>query len=406
MKYVEYDINDFASDEYFQTWVWGTDAMTDNFWQQWLLSHPEKKGTVQQAKKLVLMMDLNQEELSDSQFDTMWQHIVEHKGRETYPLKRKSKNRTISTVLKVAAVFLALISIGGGLYYSGFFSIALEKQVVSDGAITLELEDGTIKVLEETATKILRQNTSGMKVMQNENTLLYEAGENHKKLVFNTLTVPLGKRFELLLSDGTHVFLNAGTKLRYPVNFLKSQPRDVYLDGEAYFDVRTDSLHPFTVITDDMNTRVYGTSFNVSSYKNDKNTSTVLVEGSVGVYLSNNSKGEAPIVLVPGQQASFVDNKVQIETVDVRKYKAWTKGKLYFVEDRFDIILKELQRHFDVTIENRYEQLSNIRFTGTFEDESLTEILNIFQEHTSFHYEVKGDQIIILKNKSLTKSAL
>ena len=399
MKYVEYNINDFASDEYFQTWVWGTDPMTDNFWQQWLLSHPEKKGTVQQAKKLVLMMDLNQEELSDSQFDTMWQHIVEHKGRETYPLKRKHKSQTLSFALKIAAVFLALVSIGSGAYFSGLFDTILKNQVVSEGAIILELEDGTITVLEETETKLLQKNANGASVKQNKNTLVYEAGKEQKELVYNQLTVPFGKKFELMLSDGTHVFLNSGTKLRYPRSFLPNHPRDVYLDGEAYFDVQTDSLHPFTVITDHMNTRVYGTSFNVSSYKNDKNTSTVLVEGSVGVYLSNNSKGNAPIVLVPGQQASFVNDKVEVENVDVRKYKAWTEGKLYFVEDRFDIILKELQRHFDVIIENKYNQLNNIRFTGTFEDETLDEVLTIFQGHTSFSYRVNGDKIIINQSK-------
>ena len=399
MKYIEYNVEDFASDEYFQTWVWGTDVMADNFWRQWLLSNPEKKETVQQAKKLVLMMDLNQDELSDSQFDSMWQHIVEHKGRETYPFKRKHKSQALSYALKIAAVFLALVSIGSGVYFSGVFDTTLKNQVLSEGAILLELEDGTITVLEETETKLLQKNANGASVKQNKNTLLYEAGNEQNELVFNQLTVPFGKKFELMLSDGTHVFLNSGTILRYPKSFLPNHPRDVYLDGEAYFDVQPDSLHPFTVITDDMNTRVYGTSFNVSSYKNDKNTSTVLVEGSVGVYLSNNSKGNAPVVLVPGQQASFVDDKVKVENVDVRKYKAWTEGKLYFVEDRFDIILKELQRHFDVTIENKYNPFNDIRFTGTFEDESLDEILTIFQGHTSFSYQVDGDKIIIHKNE-------
>lgn len=398
MKYVEYGIGDFASDEYFQTWVWGKDAMVDNFWQQWLISNPEKEEIVEQAKRLVLLLDMEEDKLSDAQFDAMWQHIIERRGRETYPLKTSQRRKTVLFLLKIAAVFVGLVSVGLGFYSLDLFEDPKERQVVSEGAITLELEDGTVTVLEDTETKLLQKNANGASVSQHENTLLYEAGENQKELVFNQLTVPFGKKFEVVLSDGTHVFLNSGTKLRYPVNFLQSQPRDVYLDGEAYFDVNKDSLNPFTVITDDMNTRVYGTSFNVSSYKNDGNTSTVLVEGSVGVYLSKNINGEGPIVLEPGQQASFVIDEVEVTNVDVRKYKAWTEGKLYFVEDRFDIILKELQRHFNVTIYNEYEQLNTIKFTGTFEDESLDKILSVFKEHTAFDYEVQGDKIAIHKN--------
>lgn len=399
MKYADYSIEDFACDEYFQTWVWGSDPMVDNFWQQWTVSNPEKRGDLEKAKKLVLLLDMERHELSVSRFDLMWRNVIERRGREAYPIKKSpKKNRLV--LFKIAAVFVGLISIGIGLYSSGFFEYDEQNGLVPESAITLESEDGTITVIEESATMTLRDKFSGATLRQEKNTIMYEQNAELEEIVFNQLTVPLGKKFELVLSDGTHVFLNSGTKLRYPVSFLSGHPRDVYLDGEAYFEVEKDSMHAFTVITDDLNTRVYGTSFNVSSYKNDKNTSTVLVEGSVGVYLSKNTEGREPTILAPGQQASFVDEVVEVRNVDVRKYKAWTEGKLFFTEDRFDIVVKELQRHFDVSIENNYSELNDIMFTGTFEDESLDQILTIFQEHTPFDYEEKGNEIVI--HKSIT----
>ena len=180
------------------------------------------------------------------------------------------------------------------------------------------------------------------------------------------------------------MFLNSGSKLRYPVRFLTSSPRDVYLDGEGYFDVVEDVDRPFTVITDDMNTQVYGTEFNVSSYKNEGNTSTVLVEGSVGVYRANNEEGIKPLMITPGQRAVYDNDQIAVEEVPIRKYVAWKDGLLYFVDDRFELLLKELERHFNVSIDNQYKSLEGKRFTGTFTNESLDQILKVAQAYGQF----------------------
>src|SRR5690606_36367432 len=110
---------------------------------------------------------------------------------------------------------------------------------------------------------------------------------NSDKLAYNTLKIPFGKKFRLQLSDGTMVHINSGSTLKYPIKFIAGENRQVYLDGEAFFDVAKDKKHPFIVNADNLNVRVLGTHFNVSNYPEDAVTDVVLVEGSVGMYRSN-----------------------------------------------------------------------------------------------------------------------
>ncbi|MCL6265167.1 FecR family protein [Flagellimonas myxillae] len=400
MKYTHYTEEDFIKDEYFQKWVLNPDDMTKNFWENWITSNPDKREVVQNAARFIRLMDFDVDELSDSDFNTMWQDIIQRRkevGNNIY-IPGKSNGLKRKQLLKFAALFIGLIGTAYIIFQTGAFT-AKESSVVMDSPqITLELEDGTIKVLDETSTGTITNADGHQIVNQKENTLLYH-GENEAEpgnISYNQLSIPYGKKFELILSDGTHVFLNSGSKLRYPVTFLSGKPREVYLDGEAYFSVEKDKERAFTVITDDMNTSVYGTEFNVSSYKNENNTSTVLVEGSVGVYKSNNSDGQKPIVLEIGERAVFKEGTIAVDQVNVAKFTAWTQGKLFFVDDRFELILKELERHFNVTIDNQFYQLNGKRFTGTFTKESLDQILRVFQEHTAFDYSVDNDTITIV----------
>ncbi|WP_100612762.1 FecR family protein [Confluentibacter lentus] len=300
---------------------------------------------------------------------------------------------------KLVAIVLISLSISYGGYYIA--TKQSETPVINtDHLITLELEDGSIKTLNEINSETIT-NSKGKKVgAQKQNLLLYSNEGHHEeeKLVYNKLTIPYGKKFQIVLSDGTHVFLNAGSSLRYPVKFLDKFNRDVYLDGEAFFEVKKDAAHPFTVITEKMNTRVLGTKFNVSSYKNEDNTSSVLVSGAIDVYnASENYNPNKTIRIKPGQRAHFQENNINVEQVNILKYTAWTEGKLFFVEDRFDLILKKLERHFNVSINNTYTALNKEFLTGTFETESLSQILKTFQTYMPFNYTIKGTTITITK---------
>tara|TARA_R110002126_G_scaffold22865_6_gene81101 strand:- start:12454 stop:13641 length:1188 start_codon:yes stop_codon:yes gene_type:complete len=392
MKYNNYKIENFVADEYFQKWVLNTDDMCDNFWLNWLKDSPEKLEDIEKARNFIMLLNAEENQLAEHDFNAMWRNIIERRGAEKSQLIRSHKSNPFSYA-RVAAVFIALMVSAMAVYYT---TLDLTEPVEVVNQITLELEDGTIKYLNEDKSEMVTNAQGKNIVEQRQNTLHYANADTlGQELKYNQLTVPYGKKFQLELSDGSHVFLNSGSKLRYPVSFLKNAPRNVYLDGEAFFTVSKDKSRAFTVVTDDMNTEVYGTEFNVSSYKNDHNTSTVLVEGSVGVYKTDGAQQKTITNIVPGQRAVFDGNDIVVRKVEVGKYIAWKENKLLFVNDSFELIIKELERHFNVIIENKYTALNQKKFTGTFEGESLEKILSICQEHTPFNYMYNGDEIII-----------
>ncbi|TGV02584.1 FecR family protein [Flavivirga rizhaonensis] len=401
MKYNNYKVEDFVEDDYFQSWVLDSNSMTDNFWRNWMASNPDKKEIIKKAFQLIKLLNATPEELSSNDFDDMWQNIVQKRTlSKNSSIFSKSKLFFIS---KIAAVFVLGITITVGVYQFATKDVIGNPAVVLDSGVTLELEDGTVKLLNDSSSEVITNSKGQSIVKQNQNILFY----NHDNktvtndLVYNVLSVPYGKKFELVLSDGSHVFLNSGSKLRYPVTFLEGKPRDVFLDGEAYFSVEKDEDRLFTVRTDDMNIRVYGTKFNVSSYKNENNTSAVLVEGSVSVYKSNNEKEQKSIIIEPGQRAVFEDNYISVNQVDISKYVAWIEGKLLFIDHPFELILKELERHYDVIIDNKFLELNKKKYTGTFQKESLYDILKICQAHTPFDFYTEGNTLTIVEKSKI-----
>lgn len=317
----------------------------------------------------------------------------------TSKTKRTKKKFPLYPILKYAAVVVILISTSIGLYHlakkNDFGTNLPASETLPQ--ITLELEDGSLLILDEKERTTLTNKQGDQIVSQEYDKLKYEnTGAAEGKLVYNQLTVPYGKRFSIELADGTLVFLNAGTQLKYPKVFSDPKSREVYLDGEAFFEVAENTAHPFIVHTEKMNVRVLGTQFNVSSYKNENNTSTVLVRGSVGVYRpSGVFETEKSLVISPRQQASIQEKEFTVREVNVQKHIAWTKGQLYFVNDRFGNIMKEMERHYNIKIENNYPELNDTRYTGTFESETLEEVLNVFKRNTLFDYQMEKDKIII-----------
>ncbi|NIJ43904.1 ferric-dicitrate binding protein FerR (iron transport regulator) [Wenyingzhuangia heitensis] len=394
MKYNNYSIEDFASDTYFQIWVFEGDLMANKFWSDWMVSHPEKKEIIADARKLVLLMGHDEDKLSKEDFDKMWKYIVLQRD-----LKKVEPKNHKSFLLKIAAVFVGLFTLSYAVYY---FKPFLNKEqlvanVDTEARITLELEDGSVVYLDEMNSETINNKTKA--IASNSNSLSYKSTKNNEveKLVYNKITVPYGKKFELELSDGSRVTLNAGTQLKYPIRFLKDQPRNVYLEGEAFFEVAKDKKNAFTVVTDKMNTRVYGTKFNVSCYKNENKIATVLVEGSVGVYKKNGGDKNKPLLIKPGYKALYSEKNIEVTKVDISKYIAWTHNEMVFLNDSFDVIIKRLERKYNVKIQNEYSLLSAKKFTGVFKDESLESILKIFKEHTPFNYKVEKNTVTITK---------
>ena len=295
-------------------------------------------------------------------------------------------------ILKYAAVAIITISTFFGLYTSSD-SNAINHQ----NQISLKLADGTIHYLDKNNnTEIKNKDNIVIAHLENDKLVYAKFNDTKHKPTNHELKVPNGKIFKLVLSDGTSVTVNSGSLLKYDDSFYGSEKRNVFLDGEAYFDVVKNKKSPFIVQTNDMNIRVLGTKFNVSSYLNDNNTSVVLEEGSVSVHKASEIYDpEKSVVIKPNQQIVIQKEELIIKEVSIDKYVSWKSRKLLFKNDKFEDIVKKLERYYNISININSSQLNNNRYTGTFTTETISEVLDIFKELSEFKYIVKGDNVSI-----------
>lgn len=214
-------------------------------------------------------------------------------------------------------------------------------------------------------------------------------------LAMNTLRVPRGGEFRLKLSDGTNVYLNSASELKYPVRFDEKE-RKVYLSGEAYFEVTKDSNRPFYVITEEVQVRVYGTEFNVNTHQPGK-VHTVLVDGKVGIK-KRGMTGE--ITMKPGELASFDRNAgtFEVKEVDVRQYVVWKDGYFTFENESLEQILNTLSLWYDVDVFFQSESAKQLVFTGYMKRyNDISEILNAITEVVGVNFTINGKTIIVSK---------
>jgi ferric-dicitrate binding protein FerR (iron transport regulator) len=235
--------------------------------------------------------------------------------------------------------------------------------------------------------------------------LSYVVGYRQVNSQLVVTTNPPGMLSTLTLSDGTRVYLNAGTVIRYPAAFV-GNTREVQLTGEAYFEVTHDADHPFIVRTDELQVRVFGTRFNVKSYVDDEQTEVSLVEGSVGVQVGDSHQ---PVMLSPGKQIYYDKerHRLTVRSVNMEHYTAWRNGKYYFRALPLKEIARQLERIFNVHISVESEELGNIVLTGDFvRGESLDQILRIITADRRLTFNRMGDSISITSLSSAKKRAV
>ncbi len=208
-------------------------------------------------------------------------------------------------------------------------------------------------------------------------------------VIYNTATTPRGGQFQFILSDGTKVWLNSASSIKFPVAF-NGNERKVELTGEAYFEVAHDAKRPFRVISNQQQVEVLGTHFNINAYSDEDVINTTLLEGSVKVTSANTA-----ITIVPGQQAQFKDGKINVATVNADDAVAWKNGLFNFNDSSIEEVMKQLSRWYDVDI--KYEgQLPSRRFSGEISrNVNASQILDILS-FKKIHYRIEGKSIIVM----------
>lgn len=334
-------------------------------------------------------------------FEEIWEEIELRKNidrEKSIRLRRKRLYRYIT----LAALFVGLIGIG---FMSNFFNIGSSKTAIVNQSdvdvIKLETEDGQIIKLTDLDQFQDKITADGINLVKEENVLRYKAKTyvEPKKVNYNTLIVPNGKRFELELADGSYIMLNAGSSLRYPVNFPTKGNREVYLNGEAFFRASKDVDRPFIVHTEEVSVEVLGTEFTVSAFEGDGLSDVVLIEGSVNLMAKNEAVDD--VILKPGQLGKVKKNEaIKVEVVDTKLYTAWMDGSMVFRNERFEDILKRMERHYKVIIINQNKDLGETRFNANFGPAPLSQILDYFNTIYGLDYIQPHQDTLIINPKN------
>ena len=256
-----------------------------------------------------------------------------------------------------------------------------ERIVLDSEARSKEMEALGIKLENDTVNGLLK----------------YEAGavDNSIGMKYNTLNVPKGGEYSLILPDGSRVWLNSETTLRFPVQFAGGK-RVVYLSGEAYFQVKKDTSAAFHVCTKQQKITVLGTTFNVSAYENDRFTETTLIEGKVAV-----EGGAERVVMKPSEQY-ILDKRSgvgELKEVETEFYTSWIDGKFYFTSFTFEEIVKKLERWYDFTMIYEEDDIRQMRFSGVInKHRPIEEMLRFLEKTTDIHFKISGKNIVAGKN--------
>ena len=313
---------------------------------------------------------------------------------------RKSRRMTLRW--SIAASIILLVGLFVGRTISGVRDIheeqELAKSVMQPGTskAILMMADGKEVVLEQGQNLNILLNERVRVATSSQGIVYEERGKGMVTEEYNKLTTPIGGEYSLVLSDGTKVFLNADSELKYPVEFSDGK-RIVDLKGEAYFEVHKDSLRPFIVRMNGAEVTVLGTSFNVNTYGDDGQIYTTLVNGSVRVSSMKNKQEE---ILKPGIQSvmNVQSGLLTVRKVDVEPYVAWREGRFVFRAMTLDLIMRQLQRWYDFEVFYQNSELKDYEFRGVIKrDMDLDKVLSVIKATTNVDFEVKGKVITIIK---------
>jgi len=342
MKYKEYTALDFANDTFFIRWVKHPDAESDFFWHTFIRENPSRRNAIEEAREMVLSFNYQRHFLSDDTLAEMrnglWMNFLAEKQTE-----KAAKQRSRWWLAAAALLPLALFA-------------------------------GYLFLYDRTAPQTIADN-----VHQNKTTRLH------------------GRNSIVLLDDGTRIWLNDSSSLVYNTEFTGQPTRDVYLEGEAFFEVAKDASRPFIVHTSSIKIKVLGTSFSVKSYAHDKTVETTLVSGKVHIEQSDD-RGQriSDIELKPNQKAVYNKESKVINVRDLENVTtaSWKRDRLIFDEESVEHVLQQLEKWYGVEIHADADKL-DCSLTATIEKESLEEILSLLQLSHGINYSIDGRNVFI-----------
>ena len=325
-----------------------------------------------------------------------WKNDYQH-----FITKRHRKNRRMKTIIRYAAI-LTLPIVAAGIFLlqkndrqtivsiSEVIKPGEHKAVlITGGGERITLSDSTLSPIQEQNGMIVNVTNNKVSYILPEDSLCTQGSP-----IFNTLQIPRGGEYFLTLADGTEVWLNAETEIRYPVQFTGDK-RVVYLDGEAYFTVAPDKNKPFTVVSTHASVSVLGTQFNFRAYPDERDVQTTLVSGSV---IMQSEKYKQQIKLVPGEQGVLEKNSAKLmkQEVNTYLYTAWKDGRFAFRDARLEDLFNILARWYDLSVFYQSPEAKDIRFTGDLnKTDDFKSILKIIEQNERVIFTVNQRTVFI-----------
>jgi len=322
--------------------------------------------------------------------------------RITDSINRSKRNKAFAWIGSAAALLVMV-----GLTF--FFQLN-SRSDISDFASTISAKS------ESGFTQLMLSDKKVIQIDAQESEIAYSSSGKEVKIdaqeeveqsvdaevaSYNTVVVPYGKRSQITLSDNSTVWLNSGSKLVYPVRFADNK-REVFLDGEAVFEVTPDKSHPFHVVTRDMEIKVLGTVFDLCAYSDDSTVNTILERGSVEInYKRGSLFGPTKEKMVPGMLAVYdlADETLIQKKVNTKDYTSWRYGYLVMEKKSLGSIAKKLSRYYNVSIEIESPELAGETFSGYLDlRNSATQVLSIISEMMDIELE-QTDHLIRIKKK-------
>ncbi len=345
-----------------------------------------------------------QEKIMDAPMaNQLFDKILENAKKQEYNTRPGSR---IFTLRRMAAAASIIFLLGVGIYFlllnrkestttaniAGVQSRFRNDVAPGGNKAVLTLADGTSIVLDTAANGMLTAQGSTKIVKLENGELAYNttnavAGQ----VLYNTIATPRGGQYQLVLADGSKVWLNAASSLRFPASFT-GEERKVELTGEAYFEVAKNAKMPFRVTVAGMEVEVLGTQFNINSYHDEAAIKTTLIEGSVNI-----KKGDSRQLLAPGQQVKVDKTGLMklIRNVDTEEEIAWKNGKFIFSGNDIQSVMRQLEKWYDIDVEYKGD-VTKEEFVGMISRSSnISQILQMLERTRTVNFEINGRKVVV-----------
>jgi transmembrane sensor len=384
----------------------------DERFQYLLEQYSKNQSSAEELEELFKMMGAGSDSKLSAYFDREWQIADEQKDlpeRELDHIYRAVIQTASPTNNKPVKLFRVLVAAALLLIIAATASLLIKPLADSErfandvlpgrDRAVLTLNDGTRIDLDQRKTgKLAGQGTVSITKGANGLLTYHFSGPGESRPdntgLMNEISTPNGGQYQLVLSDGTKVWLNATSSLRFPVAFAAGE-RKITLSGEAYFEVAHDAKRPFIITTAREQVKVLGTHFNMNSYRNEPASITTLVEGRVEVSSTDKNMASTAHVLEPGQEATTSSQGIVVHRADLEKAMAWKNGYFIFHNENLETIMRDIERWYDVTVV--YEgDFSDKRFEGSVSRfKNVSEILRKFELTNSIHFKIEGRRITV-----------